>query len=275
MDRKNYYMSLKHLLVVLLIFFTVNILFSLLYPLFSEDIDVYMFSKLSYIPTFLTVIILTYIYGRHVKKRTGQTDVFHSKAHFNAIYVLMGVLYMFVFSILLEPLEYYLDIDMNNYLNMFNQGSLAFNILITVISAPILEEIFFRGLVLRNLLNRYKEHWAIIFSALFFSIAHMSLVQSVPAFFMGLLFGYIYVRTNRSLSTVIWVHLINNLLSYAMIVYDVADDPLFFYNFFSSKIYYVITYGIAFMLTVLLILLIFKDRKVISNEKIQLEDEDK
>ncbi len=274
MDRKNYYMSLKHLLVVLLIFLAVNIAFSLLYPLFSGEMDIYLFSKLSYVPIFLLVIILTYIYGRHVKKRNGQPELQHGKAHFNAICVLMGVLYMFVFSILLEPLEYCMDVNMDSYLDMFNQDSLVFNILVTVIAAPILEEIFFRGLVLRNLLNRYKPHWAIIFSALFFSLAHMSLVQSLPAFFMGLLFGYIYVKTNRSLSTVIWVHLINNLLSYAMIVYNVADDPLFFYNLFGSQIYFIITYAIAFMLTVLLFLLIFKDRKVSAEEKIQLENKE-
>lgn len=83
-------------------------------------------------------------------------------------------------------------------------------ILITVAIAPMLEEFFFR----RQLIDRsacYGEKTAILFSALMFGLFHMNLYQFFYAFALGLVFGYVYLRTRR-LRYTIFMHMSINFL---------------------------------------------------------------
>lgn len=83
------------------------------------------------------------------------------------------------------------------------------NILFFVIIAPIIEEFIFRKLILDRL-RMYGEKRAIVFSALAFALFHMNLFQFFYTFGVGLLFGYMYVRTSR-LRYSILLHMIINL----------------------------------------------------------------
>lgn len=75
---------------------------------------------------------------------------------------------------------------------------------------PCLEEVVFRGAILRHLLP-YGANFAIVTQALLFGITHMNLYQGIFAFAIGLLFGY--VALNFSLKWAILLHIINNTLS--------------------------------------------------------------
>lgn len=77
------------------------------------------------------------------------------------------------------------------------------------IIAPIFEEIFCRGYVLDKLAKRYSKNTALILSALFFAALHMNLIQGVNTFFLGIILGAIYLKTN-SLIPCIFLHFINN-----------------------------------------------------------------
>jgi membrane protease YdiL (CAAX protease family) len=74
---------------------------------------------------------------------------------------------------------------------------------------PILEEIVFRGIILRGFLKRYTPWASIILSSLLFAAMHINVWQMIPAFFAGLLLGYIFYRTG-SLMAVIFAHAVNN-----------------------------------------------------------------
>lgn len=87
---------------------------------------------------------------------------------------------------------------------MFGFGCLA---------APILEEVFFRGIVLKGLLRNYRPAVAIGQSALLFGLLHMSPAQSIATTFMGLLLGWLYYRTG-SVRLCIGLHMLNNLLAF-------------------------------------------------------------
>jgi uncharacterized protein len=63
-----------------------------------------------------------------------------------------------------------------------------------ILVAPVLEELLFRGIILRGLLSRYKPWQAILASALIFGAAHMNLYQFVGAGLMGLVLGWLYLR---------------------------------------------------------------------------------
>ena len=75
--------------------------------------------------------------------------------------------------------------------------------------APLFEEWLCRGLVLRGLLQKMSPAAAISISAAFFAVLHMNPWQAVPAFIIGLLFGYVYYKTG-SLKLTMLMHCVNN-----------------------------------------------------------------
>ena len=75
--------------------------------------------------------------------------------------------------------------------------------------APLFEEWLCRGLVLRGLFQKMKPGAAIAVSAIFFAVLHMNPWQAVPAFILGVLFGYVYYRTG-SLKLTMLMHCVNN-----------------------------------------------------------------
>lgn len=87
---------------------------------------------------------------------------------------------------------------------------------ITLISvsifAPLFEEWLCRGLVLRGLLQKTGPTAAIVVSAAFFAILHMNPWQALPAFLLGLLFGYVYYKTG-SLKLTMLMHCVNNTMA--------------------------------------------------------------
>lgn len=89
------------------------------------------------------------------------------------------------------------------------------------IAAPLLEEIFFRGILLRSYLINYSTKKAIVWSALFFAIIHLNPWQSIPAFGMGCFMGWLFYKTKSLLPSLI-VHFLNNLIAFVTIsVYGV------------------------------------------------------
>jgi len=79
------------------------------------------------------------------------------------------------------------------------------SVVATCILAPVLEEMLFRGVLLRSLLQQQPRWQAIAVSALFFGFAHLNIYQFVLAFWLGLILGWLYERS-RSLIPCIALH---------------------------------------------------------------------
>ncbi len=77
---------------------------------------------------------------------------------------------------------------------------------------PLVEELLFRGVILGGLLSHYRARWALIGSAVLFGAVHLNPWQFVPAFGMGLLSGWLVVRT-RSLWPSVTLHMGYNALA--------------------------------------------------------------
>ncbi|MFA5191117.1 MAG: type II CAAX endopeptidase family protein [Verrucomicrobiia bacterium] len=75
--------------------------------------------------------------------------------------------------------------------------------------APVTEELFFRGLVMRGFLSRYSVCTSVLVSSLLFGIIHLNPWQLVSATMLGLLFGWWFVRT-RSLLPCLAGHALAN-----------------------------------------------------------------
>lgn len=71
--------------------------------------------------------------------------------------------------------------------------------------APVLEEMLFRGVLLRAFLMQHPRWAAISYSALFFGVAHLNIYQFALAFLLGLLLGWLFERS-RSLIPCIALH---------------------------------------------------------------------
>ncbi len=81
---------------------------------------------------------------------------------------------------------------------------------LAVIIGPLVEEIVFRGIILRGMLGHMRPWIAIVASAVLFALMHFNPAQLPVAFALGLALGWIYART-RSLGLCFVGHAANNL----------------------------------------------------------------
>jgi membrane protein DedA with SNARE-associated domain len=77
--------------------------------------------------------------------------------------------------------------------------------------APVVEESIFRGVIMSGFMRNYPKYLAIFFSALLFALFHLNPWQFPATFVLGLLLGWLMVRT-RNIFACIAGHSINNLL---------------------------------------------------------------
>ena len=101
---------------------------------------------------------------------------------------------------------------LKNALEQLTEGPIWVSLLSVSIFAPLFEEWLCRGLVLRGLLQKMNPASAIGVSAAFFAILHMNPWQAIPAFILGLLFGYVYYKTG-SLKLTMLMHCVNNTMA--------------------------------------------------------------
>lgn len=90
----------------------------------------------------------------------------------------------------------------------------AFLALWTILVGPICEEILFRGYALSGFRARYGGGKAILLTAILFGLFHLDPWLFLPTFMMGMLFGFLAVRTGTIYAPML-VHAANNLLSIA------------------------------------------------------------
>ena len=88
-------------------------------------------------------------------------------------------------------------------------------LLFVCILAPVLEEIFFRGILCRKLLM-LGEGYAIVLPSAFFALAHGNFFQVFYAFVLGCFFSFVYVRTGKLIYTIVYHAIINFLGSFVI-----------------------------------------------------------
>lgn len=90
-----------------------------------------------------------------------------------------------------------------------------FGFLLTVIATAVVpalvEEFACRGIMI-GLLKKYGEAFAVIATAILFGVMHGNFEQIPFAFLVGLVLGFVYVKT-RSIWVCVGVHFINNFIS--------------------------------------------------------------
>ena len=98
----------------------------------------------------------------------------------------------------------------NPLLTYANDESVLAKVLVMVILAPVIEEFIFRKLLIDRM-HIYGEKLAVFTSALMFGLFHGNLTQLIYAFALGLVFGYVYLKSGK-LRYSIGLHMLINFL---------------------------------------------------------------
>lgn len=83
----------------------------------------------------------------------------------------------------------------------------------TIVMAPIIEEVLFRGLFLNQFLIKYKTFIAILLSSFLFAITHLTPITAIYAFLFSIVLSLLYYKFKQSLIIAIVFHMIWNILS--------------------------------------------------------------
>lgn len=102
------------------------------------------------------------------------------------------------------------------------------------IVTPIFEEIFFRGFILKGMLNNgVKPYAAILISSLIFGGVHIFPWQAVGGFLAGTILGITFYKSG-SLLTCTTLHFINNFVAYLLFIrYKSLESPDFGFSDFT------------------------------------------
>lgn len=210
---------------LMLIFILYNIAFGIVYNISSMGIASYMIInnpsiELPEIESFIyntgfaliasaTVSVLIAFLCSRTKPQFQRNKKIDLKSVIMLFIIIQGLQLMC--SIILVPLQglfYQAGYSFDDAISAASDPSIYFSSLIySVIVAPVMEELFFRGLVMKKM-ESYGRVFAIVVSAMLFSLMHQNIVQMPITFAMGILFGYI--ATEYSLITAIGLHLLNN-----------------------------------------------------------------
>lgn len=84
-------------------------------------------------------------------------------------------------------------------------GSTWVVLLVVIVGAPVMEELFYRGLLQKSLASRFNEAAVVVGVALLFSVVHFRPIEIPGLFVIGLVFGFAALRTGR-LGLAIMIH---------------------------------------------------------------------
>lgn len=87
----------------------------------------------------------------------------------------------------------------------------------TVFTAPLFEELLFRGVLQRRLEKHAGNVFAVVLSAVLFGLYHGTPVQGLAAFLAGLFLGYVYFRTDALLVSIL-MHAASNAAGFAAVL---------------------------------------------------------
>jgi len=96
--------------------------------------------------------------------------------------------------------------------DMLSMGNPFVNFISVAILAPIVEEVFFRGLIYTRLKAGMNMVVATILSAIMFGVMHGEIIWILYAFVVGIMLVWVFETTNSLLPCIV-IHIANNSLS--------------------------------------------------------------
>jgi len=101
---------------------------------------------------------------------------------------------------------------------MSGENSITYaHIFSILIISPIIEEFYFRKILLEELTEKIGILWAVLVSALYFSLVHFNILAFSTLFVFGIFLGFVF-KSTKSILLCIFVHSLFNLVMLLFIV---------------------------------------------------------
>jgi len=244
-NRRKYYPTILQAIHLLILYIFIQTLVD--FPL--AMIDYYKDTEYLYHPikkVFLGVgSTLFILYYGFKKSNAPLLDVFPVK-FFNPLIIIPVITFLWAMQNLLEIpgalMDKYIPAP-QWFWEMFNkifEGDFGWwgAFMKVAVVAPIVEELIFRGLILKGFRRNYSPVTAVVMSALLFALFHLNPWQFPATFVLGLFLGWIMIRTNNILLAILG-HSIHNFLVLLSITYFEKIHSHSFYLMGKTKVYYV------------------------------------
>jgi len=226
--RKNYNDndSGKVFLICLIAPFLLALLFSMVVTTIADSNEMKsseITSSLWYIIPYTVCSFLLYIAIYYFYNRTNKIEFSAIKPNVKmkwqtyVLLIVIGIISLFgiqyfigMIDQLLKAIGYPLEEGLS-ILNPTSWGTYFLCVLLLAIMPAIGEELLFRGMILHGLRTRFNDISAVLMSALMFAIMHGNLQQFVYPFLLGIIMGWIVLRTGSLISSIV-VHFTNNFI---------------------------------------------------------------
>jgi len=144
-----------------------------------------------------------------------------------AAFVLIGVVATFQEQILPRPQAY--QELWEQAFKQFQQVPFLLTFSVVALLPGICEELFFRGFLLRGIRKKLANRESVILVGILFGTFHLDPYRFLPVTLLGIMFGYLVVKTGSILPGMI-AHMTNNtlaiLISYAAPAFQEHKPPL-------------------------------------------------
>jgi uncharacterized protein len=246
----TYYPTIKQSFGLILIWFLISILTAIPFGIISAlHLDIQNLAILKSAGTLLaysaSFVWIIYIAKKRIKAQgLWELKWKHSKVPGSTIVV--ALIMTVALGVIIDPITELIPMP-ESIKKMFEalMQPNVFSFITIVIMAPLLEEAFFRGVILEGFLRNYSPWKAIIWSSMIFGAAHMNPWQTISASLVGVLIGWIYVKTNSLIPGII-LHFFNNLIGFSVMAFVDQDmDSLYLSKLIESELAYFGLLGLA------------------------------
>lgn len=229
------------------VFIIQGLCFSVFLPLnyITKSIMVYATQGISFL-AFIT-LFKRYLSGTHIKKHFRLNEW---KLYLSCLLIGVGICMSHKLIFMIFPqigLGLFQQIGSETYYAAQNSMRNPVIFISACFILPILEELFFRGILYNSLARHHGPVYTIIFSAVIFGVSHMNLVQFISATYMGLFIGYV-ISITKDLRLGMLIHIANN--TYSLVLgYFMKSDYIPYYVVACSIIigYVVLVFGLVLL----------------------------
>lgn len=198
--------------------------------------DIVGFIQTILISTMFLILLIVF----HKKNQIDIKSAVDFDRKINPLYILLIILILGICIVAFFPLinMIYSAIETTGYdasgalgFEMTNWWRLLIGVVIYCVLPSVVEELIFRGIMLKGMLNRAKPIVAITISSFAFFIMHGSLIQSFYQLILGFVLGIICYYTKNIIYPIVF-HFLNNLTVVLMGYFNVGG----FINGFSLTV---------------------------------------
>lgn len=182
--------------------------------------------------TIINYLIVFWYFRRRSKMQLGKMFALNQRVVFSLPVVVLTMLGAIILAsevgnlvLALLPVPQWLNDILADV--VLGGGFSMLTVFVVVIIPAVFEEIMFRGIILRGLLRNYSASVSILVSAVLFGFIHLNPWQFVGGTLIGILLGWVAVKTDSIVPTIV-MHFMNNfILLVASLASDVISIPGF------------------------------------------------